>query len=64
MWEHHVARSFMTGIRADNSSSQTLCKKLGVTASHWINVSCIDKEVFAGPFVTKWCFASSRPLRA
>jgi len=36
MWESHGARGFMTGIRADNSSSQALCNKLGVRATEWI----------------------------
>jgi hypothetical protein len=53
MWERHGARGFMTGVRADNLSSQALCRKLGVTASDWIYASCIDKEMFAGPSVTK-----------
>jgi hypothetical protein len=26
MWKHHGARGFMTGVRADNSSSQAFCK--------------------------------------
>lgn len=53
MWERHGARGFMTGVRADNLSSQALCRKLGVTASDWIYASCIDKQVFAGLSVTK-----------
>jgi hypothetical protein len=53
MWEHHGARGFMTGVRADNLSSQALCNRLGVTASEWIYASCIDKEVFAGASITK-----------
>lgn len=53
MWEHHGARGFMTGVRADNLSSQALCNRLGVTASDWIYASCIDKEVFAGASITK-----------
>lgn len=53
MWERHGARGFMTGVRADNLSSQALCNKLGVTASDWVYASCIDKDVFAGPSITK-----------
>jgi len=53
MWERHEARGFMTGVRADNPSSQALCKKLGVVASDWIYASCMDREVFAGQSVTK-----------
>ena len=53
MWEHHGARGFMTGVRADNSSSQALCNKLGVHATDWIYASCIDKELFGGSSVTK-----------
>lgn len=53
MWERHGARAFMTGVRADNPSSQALCNKLGVTASNWIYASCMDKEVFAGQSITK-----------
>lgn len=53
MWERHGARGFMTGVRADNTSSQALCNKLGVAASDWIYASCMDKQVFAGKSVTK-----------
>lgn len=53
MWERHGARGFMTGVRADNPSSQALCNRLGVTASNWIYASCMDKEVFAGQSITK-----------
>jgi hypothetical protein len=53
MWERHGARGFMTGVRADNSSSRALCNKLGVTASDWIYASCIDRAIFAGPTITK-----------
>ena len=28
MWERHGARGFMTGVRADNSSSRALCNRL------------------------------------
>jgi hypothetical protein len=53
MWERHGARGFMTGVRADNASSQALCNKLGVVASDWIMASCMDREVFTGKSVTK-----------
>ena len=53
MWERHGARGFMTGVRADNSSSQALCNKLGVNATDWIYASCIDKEMFGGSSITK-----------
>ena len=53
MWEHHEVRGFMTGVRADNLSSQALCKRLGVTASDWIYATCMDNEMFAGPSITK-----------
>jgi len=53
MWNRHGARGFMTGVRADNLSSQALCNKLGVTASEWIIASCIDKDVFVGSTITK-----------
>ena len=48
MWEKHGARGFMTGVRADNASSQALCNKLGVGATEWIYASCMDREQFAG----------------
>ncbi len=48
MWEGHGARGFMTGIRADNASSQALCTKLGVRASDLILAHCIDRSVFSG----------------
>ena len=53
MWEHHGARGFMTGVRADNPSSRALCEKLGVGATEWIYASCMDKELFGDAFVTK-----------
>ena len=53
MWERHGARGFMTGVRADNLSSQALCNRLGVTATDWIYASCVDGELFAGRSVTK-----------
>ena len=53
MWEHHGARGFMTGVRADNLSSQHLCRKLGVNATDWIYAVCIDKELFGASSVTK-----------
>jgi hypothetical protein len=53
MWERHGARGFMTGVRADNSSSRALCNKLGVSATDWIYASCIDKEMFGGSSITK-----------
>lgn len=53
MWERHGARGFMTGVRADNSSSQALCNKLGVHATDWIYASCIDREMFGGSSITK-----------
>ena len=53
MWERHGARGFMTGVRADNSSSQALCNKLGVSATDWIYAACIDREMFGGSSITK-----------
>ena len=53
MWERHGARGFMTGVRADNSPSQALCNKLGVSATDWIYASCIDQEMFGGSSITK-----------
>jgi hypothetical protein len=53
MWERHGARGFMTGVRADNASSRSLCNKLGVSATEWIYASCIDKEMFGGSSITK-----------
>jgi len=53
VWEHYGTRGFMTGVRADNRSSQVLCRKLGVNPTDWINGSCIDKELFGASSVTK-----------
>jgi hypothetical protein len=53
MWEKHGARGFMTGVRADNASSQALCAKLGVGPTNWVYVSCIDKALFGGGSITK-----------
>jgi hypothetical protein len=53
MWERHGARGFMTGVRADNLSSQALCRKLGVVETDWIYASCIDKVMFDGASITK-----------
>ena len=48
MWERHGARGFMTGVRAENASSQALCAKLGVGPTDWIYAHCIDRGVFGG----------------
>lgn len=53
MGEQHGARGFMTGVRADNQSSQILCNKLGVGQTDWIYASCIDTELFGRATVTK-----------
>jgi hypothetical protein len=53
MWECHGARGFMTGVRADNASSQALCNKLGVTGTDWIYASCMDNQMFGGSSITK-----------
>ncbi len=53
MWEVHGARGFMTGVRADNASSQALCNKLGVRATDWIYAWCLDKDLFGGSSMTK-----------
>lgn len=53
MWEVHGARHFMTGVRANNPSSQALCLKLGVGPSAWIYASCMDAEQFAGGAITR-----------
>ena len=53
MWERHGARGFMTGVRANNASSQALCHKLGVRATDWIYASCLDQTQFGGKSVTK-----------
>ncbi|MDH4060886.1 MAG: hypothetical protein OEU94_08745 [Aquincola sp.] len=53
MWERHGARGFMTGVKADNLSSQALCRKLGVAETEWIYASCIDKLMFGGSSITK-----------
>ncbi len=53
MWEQQGARGFMTGVRADNGSSQALCNKLGVGGTDWIYASCIDRALFGGSSVTK-----------
>jgi hypothetical protein len=53
MWEHHGARGFITGVRADNASSRAICNKLGVRATDWIYAWCFDKDLFGGSSVTK-----------
>ena len=53
MWERHGARGFITGVRADNLSSQALCNKLGVRSTEWIYAWCMDKELFGGTSLTK-----------
>jgi len=53
MWERHGTRGFITGVRADNASSQALCNKLGVTSTDWIYAECMDKELFGGGSLTK-----------
>jgi hypothetical protein len=53
MWERHGARGFITGVRADNSSSRMLCEKLGVQSTEWIYAQCIDRDLFGGTSITK-----------
>lgn len=53
MWERHGARAFMTGVRADNASSQALCTRLGVGPTDWAYAQCIDRAQFGGGTVTK-----------
>lgn len=53
MWENEGARGFITGVRADNLSSQALCNKLGVADSEWIYASCLNTELLGGSSVTK-----------
>ena len=53
MWERHGARGFMTGVRADNASSQALCAKLGVSLTDWVYASCVDRTQFGGGSITK-----------
>jgi hypothetical protein len=53
MWETHGARGFMTGVRADNASSQALCNKLGVRDSRWAYATIIDPGIMPGGKVTK-----------
>jgi RimJ/RimL family protein N-acetyltransferase len=52
MWEKEGARGFMTGVRADNASSQALCNALGVTDSPWCYATCTDPQVM-GAKITK-----------
>jgi len=53
MWENEGARGFITGVRADNLSSQALCNKLGVADSEWIYASCLNTELLGASSVTK-----------
>jgi hypothetical protein len=53
MWERHGARGFMTGVRADNASSQALCTKLGLGATDWTYAWCFDKDLLGGSAATK-----------
>lgn len=53
MWNSHGARGFMTGVRAGNASSRSLCEKLGVMPTRWIYAWCMDPEVFGASPVTK-----------
>ncbi|MEM7215668.1 MAG: GNAT family N-acetyltransferase [Pseudomonadota bacterium] len=48
MWEQFGARSFSTGIKADNPASMGLCTKLGVTQSDWTFIGCSDPSAFSG----------------
>jgi len=53
MWENHGARGFTTGIKADNSASMAMCKKLGVVGSNWTLLGVIDTELFGDGAITK-----------
>lgn len=53
MWHNEGARGFITGVRQDNTSSQTLCNKLGVYNSDWIYACCLDEAILGSASVTK-----------
>ena len=53
MWERCGARGFITGVRADNESSQALCGKLAVRPTDWIYAGCIDPVVLGDTMITK-----------
>jgi len=53
MWENEGARGFITGVRANNSSSQALCNKLGVGDSEWVYASCLNPELLSSSSITK-----------
>jgi hypothetical protein len=53
MWENEGARGFMTGVRQDNASSQSLCSKVGVTDSDWIYAQCLDTGLLKSSAITK-----------
>ncbi|SHJ40688.1 Acetyltransferase (GNAT) family protein [Shimia gijangensis] len=53
MSENLGARSFNTGITADNASSMALCEKLGVIPSKWTFIACIDPEAMKNGSVTR-----------
>ncbi len=53
MWEKLGARSFNTGVTADNTPSMTLCAKLEVTPSQWTFIGCMDPETFGTASVTR-----------
>ena len=53
MWQTHGARGFVTGVRADNASSQAVCNKLGFRSTDWILAECMDKELFGAASLTK-----------
>lgn len=53
MWENLGARSFNTGITADNAASLAMCAKLGVTPSQWTFIGCMDPDAFGTGSITR-----------
>jgi Acetyltransferase (GNAT) family len=53
MWENEGARSFNTGIQADNPSSLALCAKLSVVPSEWNFIGCTDPAEFGDKGITR-----------
>jgi len=53
MWENLGARSFNTGLTADNTASIELCAKSGVIPSEWTFIGCVDPDVFGSSSITR-----------
>lgn len=53
MHERHGVTAFTSCVNAANRSSMAVCEKVGITATDWVFIGCMDPEQFGQPTITK-----------